>query len=79
MVVRESSWRQGIGRALLEAAIAHGRSWHGLEQIVLTVTASNLAARRLYLRAGFVPFGLEPRALKSEGRYYDKEHLILFL
>ena len=79
MVVRESSWRRGIGRALLDGVIAHGRSWQGLEQIVLTVTATNVAARQLYVSSGFVPFGVEPRALKSDGRYYDKEHLILLL
>jgi RimJ/RimL family protein N-acetyltransferase len=79
MVVREAHWGTGIGRALLDAVIAHGRTWAGLEQIVLTVTASNSAARGLYLGAGFVPFGLEPRALKVDGHYHDKEHLILLL
>jgi len=50
-----------------------------VEQVILTVTHSNEAARMLYLRAGFVSFGIEKNALKFEGRYFDKEYMMLLL
>ncbi len=48
-----------------------------LEQLVLTVTRTNEAAAKLYKSAGFVTFGLEPRAIKVDGAYFDKEHMVL--
>jgi ribosomal protein S18 acetylase RimI-like enzyme len=70
---------QRVGHLLLEQLIAEVRAIHGLEQLNLTVTHSNEAARSLYFRAGFVSFGIEKNALKSSGRYYDKEHMVLVL
>ncbi len=70
---------QRIGHSLLDGLIAEVRAVSGLEQIILTVTRSNEAARWLYLRAGFVSYGLERNALKVDGRYYDKEHMVLAL
>lgn len=68
-----------IGRKLVDAVIDAARHWQGLEQIVLTVTCSNTRARRLYLDAGFITFGIEHRAIKVAGAYFDKEHMVLFL
>ena len=68
-----------IGRKLVDAVVGEARQWPGLEQIDLTVTRSNERARRLYLDAGFVTFGIEHRAIKVAGVYYDKEHMVLFL
>lgn len=79
MVVARHHWGRGIGRALVHAVIERARAWEGVELIELTVTASNEGARGLYLAAGFVPFGVEPRALKLAGRYYAKEHMQLEL
>jgi RimJ/RimL family protein N-acetyltransferase len=68
-----------VGRLLLDRLIADVRALDGVEQLNLTVTHSNAAARALYLGAGFVSFGLERNALKTGGRYYDKEHMVLVL
>ncbi len=70
---------QQVGKLLLQRLIAEVRTIEGIEGLNLTVTHSNEAARMLYLRAGFVTFGIEPRALKHEGAYYDKEHMRLAL
>lgn len=67
---------RGTGAQLLATAIERARA-DGIEQLVLTVTASNAAARRLYARAGFVTFGVEPRALKIGDVYHAKEHMLL--
>jgi ribosomal protein S18 acetylase RimI-like enzyme len=68
-----------LGHKLLDALISHVRTLQGMEQINLSVTQSNEGARSLYLAAGFVPYGLEKRALKIGDKYYDKEYLALML
>jgi ribosomal protein S18 acetylase RimI-like enzyme len=79
MYVAPESGRRGLGRALLQAAIDHARNVAGLEQLVLTVTRNNHPAVELYRTTGFATFGVEPRAIKVAGEYFDKEHMILFL
>ena len=79
MYVAPELRRRGLARALLHAAVDYARNDGGLEQLVLTVTSTNRAAAKLYKSAGFVTFGLEPRAIKLAGEYFDKEHMILFL
>jgi RimJ/RimL family protein N-acetyltransferase len=79
MYVAPELGRRGLARGLLQAAIDYARNEAGVEQLVLTVTRSSQAAAKLYKAAGFVTFGLEPRAIKVDGEYYDKEHMILFL
>ncbi len=46
---------------------------------MLTVTQTNDAARTLYESEGFRSFGVEPRAIRVGDRYYDKNHMVLFL
>jgi GNAT superfamily N-acetyltransferase len=69
----------GLGKRLLLALIEEARRIDGLEQLLLTVTHSNDAARNLYLRAGFVSFGVEPRAIRVGESYFDKEFMWLDL
>ena len=73
MFVTPEARGAGVGRALLTALLAHVRAWPELEQLTLTVVPENAAARALYVRHGFRPAGLEPRALRDEARYYDLE------
>jgi RimJ/RimL family protein N-acetyltransferase len=47
--------------------------------VQLTVVSENEAARRLYGALGFVEYGLEKRALKQDGRYYDEVLMVKFL
>jgi RimJ/RimL family protein N-acetyltransferase len=65
---------QGVGRQLLDAVIARAAQWPGLEQLTLSVVPENVAARTLYMRRGFVTFGVAPRALAHDGRYFDLEY-----
>jgi ribosomal protein S18 acetylase RimI-like enzyme len=69
MYVRSEARGTGLAASLLQHAIAHARPL--VEEIRLTVMASNTAAKRLYSRAGFQPYGLERRALKVGDVYYD--------
>jgi len=69
---------QGIGGALVARVIAHARE-RGLRQVVLTVTAENVAARRVYERAGFAVCGREPQAVRIGTAPHDKLFMVLFL
>ncbi len=73
MFVSPEARGRGLGSALLSRVI--GRAASEVEAITASVVAGNAAAISLYLKAGFVEFGLEQRALKIESRYYD-EHLM---
>lgn len=78
MYVAPEAGGQGVGRALLDALIAHARL-NGLESLVLTVTDGNDRATRLYEAAGFRSFGVEPDAIRVAGRPYAKNHMQLKL
>lgn len=69
----------GVGRQMMTLLLDYAREIKGLEQINISVTAPQTAAMALYRSLGFVPFGLEPRALKVNGQYIDEEHLCLRL
>lgn len=79
MYVAHERARLGIGAKLVEALVAHARGCGTLDALVLTVTAGNPAAHRLYEGAGFTPFGVEPGAVRTGGRSYDKVHMICWL
>lgn len=50
-----------------------------MEQINLTVIATNTVAKRQYEKLGFHSFALEKNAIKDNGVYYDEEQMVLFL
>jgi ribosomal protein S18 acetylase RimI-like enzyme len=70
--------RAGLARRLIEAILAEARAG-GLLSVRLTVTVGNQAARRLYLGLGFVPYGLERRAVCVDGVFHDDELMALEL
>ena len=72
MIIAPAARSKGIGKALLSEFDTLVRKLPGLEQVVLSVTASNAAAVRLYEGAGFVRYGLQPRAVQVDGVYHDK-------
>jgi len=78
MYVAPEHGRRGIASALLRRVIETAKL-EGIEQLVLTVTDTNVPARTLYERAGFRSFGVEPRAIRVDDVYYDKNHMIHFL
>jgi ribosomal protein S18 acetylase RimI-like enzyme len=61
--------RTGLATALLARLMRHAAN--AVDEIRLTVGATNAEAMRLYEKAGFTAYGLERRALKVNGRYYD--------
>lgn len=67
---------RGIGRKRLDATIA--AAWRfGVERIEPTVFMSNLRARRLYEKLGFLPEGVLRRQRKVNGVYEDRLFMAL--
>ncbi len=75
MYVTQAYQQRGLGRQLVEAALAEARRHPRLKLIQLTVTAGNEAALALYQRCGFIQYGLEPLAVRVGDEYFDKIHL----
>jgi len=78
MYVAQEHAGQGVGRLLFESLLEQAQLM-GLELLVLTVTDGNDQASRLYESLGFRSFGIEPHAIKVDGRGYGKNHMFLKL
>jgi ribosomal protein S18 acetylase RimI-like enzyme len=72
MIIAPEVRSRGIGKALLKEFDTLVRKLPKLEQVILSVTASNAHAVKLYENAGFVRYGLQPRAIKIGDAYHDK-------
>jgi ribosomal protein S18 acetylase RimI-like enzyme len=70
---------QGIGRALCSALLEKIKTLPGLEQVILTVSSSQVAAKTLYRSLGFETFGVACAALKIGDQYFDEEYMVLGL
>lgn len=79
MYVRADASGKGVGRRLIQETIKRASEIAGLEQINLTVVASNAKAKHLYASEGFKSFALESRALKINGAYFDEAQMALCL
>lgn len=75
MAVDPAHRRRGAGRALVEAVLAEAGSRPGVLLVQLTVTEVNLPALRLYRACGFRTFGIEPAAIRYDGRLASLIHM----
>lgn len=69
---------QKIGQALITHTLQAAKAY-GLERVELEVFASNIGARKLYEKFGFVVEGIKPKARKLDGRYDDLVDMAIFL
>lgn len=69
----------GVGRRMLQKVLKRVAEMEGLEQVLLSVAATQSAAFRLYRTLGFEVFGCEPRALRIGDRFIDEQYLVLRL
>lgn len=67
----------GVGKKMMKMLLERGATLDGVQQILLSVTATQAAAVQLYRSLGFTSFGLEPRALKVGERFIDEEYMVL--
>jgi RimJ/RimL family protein N-acetyltransferase len=70
---------KGIGKVLVKAVIERVRTNTNIEQINLTVIASNSTAKKLYEQVHFVTFSSERNAIKWKGKYFTEDQMVLFL
>lgn len=70
MAIVDGFREQGIGQALMKAALARARE-AGLTRVELTVRERNLRAKKLYEKFGFVVEGVKRRGVRVDGRYED--------
>jgi RimJ/RimL family protein N-acetyltransferase len=79
MHIAPSHRGQGLGKLLLDSALAHARAQPGLRQLNLCVAAENDAALKLYEAAGFEVFGNEKDAMLIDGEWRDELHMARLL
>ncbi|ADC51716.1 acetyltransferase [Alkalihalophilus pseudofirmus OF4] len=79
MYVAPEQRKSGIGKALVKQAILTAKNECEMERIYLTVTSTNLPAKRLYESLGFTPYGVDQHALKIDDCYYDEDLMVLAL
>jgi RimJ/RimL family protein N-acetyltransferase len=70
------AWRgRGLATQLVECVIAYAKDHVVVLQA--TIWIDNPSARRIYHRLGFVPYGIERKALYVDGVFHDNELLAL--
>jgi ribosomal protein S18 acetylase RimI-like enzyme len=79
MYVTAAARGQGVAKAMLTQLLDRVRGYSGLEQVTLSVSVPQKAARRLYRALGFEVYGYEKHALKVGETYVDDEHMVLWL
>jgi RimJ/RimL family protein N-acetyltransferase len=70
---------QGIAKAMLIRLLDRVRDYPDLEQVTLSVSMPQEAARQLSSALGFEVYGHEKHALKVGATYVDEEHRVLWL
>jgi Acetyltransferases, including N-acetylases of ribosomal proteins len=69
---------QNVGETLLRHVLDYAFTQEGLEQVQLSVIASNKTAIKLYEKLGFKSFGVQPHYFKVEDGYLDQQFMQLF-
>lgn len=79
MYVQPSQRGSGVGLALMKAAIAAASSRPEIQSLNLTLTEGNVPALRLYRSVGFVTWGVQPKAIRTDTGLKGKVHMSLAL
>ena len=76
MYVAPEYRQRGVGRKLIDAALAHAYSLPGIVSVNLSVNAANPAAIALYEAAGFARYGVERDFMRVDGVPQDEIHMV---
>jgi RimJ/RimL family protein N-acetyltransferase len=71
--------RQGVASELLDAVLRHAAGIPGVSWVHLKVSAATPGAQRLYERAGFRVWGIEPAGARYDGQTVADYHMALCL
>lgn len=77
MYVQPQERGKAVGLALLNAAIAAASARSGILCLNLTLTEGNAPALRLYRSVGFVDWGTQPQAIRTDSGLKGKIHMSL--
>lgn len=70
---------RGVGENIMRLLVRHAKEKLKVVSINLTVESNNIFAIRLYEQFGFKKWGVEPKAMIVDGKYYDEDHMTLLL
>jgi len=79
MYVQPPQRGHGVGLALMKAAIAGASARPEIQSLNLTHTEGNVPALRLYRSVGFVTWGVQPAATRTDTGLKGKVHMSLAL
>jgi ribosomal protein S18 acetylase RimI-like enzyme len=68
---------KGIAKMLLYAALEQVRKGTDFAVISLSVNNENRSAKQVYESCGFKVYGIEPKGLYVNGRYFDLAHMTI--
>ncbi|MBY0357732.1 MAG: GNAT family N-acetyltransferase [Candidatus Obscuribacterales bacterium] len=70
---------KGIGKSLMQSAIAQATGFGDLKELLLVVGGHNKSAHGFYSACGFKTYAIEPKALRVGEDYFDDECMSLKL
>ncbi|RHW38103.1 GNAT family N-acetyltransferase [Neobacillus notoginsengisoli] len=73
MYVAPEYRRAGVGKKLLAEAIRKAKQLEGVTHLYLSVTSTNLPAKKLYESIGFTTYGIDRHALKIGGQVFSED------
>ncbi|MCL5611297.1 MAG: GNAT family N-acetyltransferase [Chloroflexi bacterium] len=71
MIGDKSAWNKGYGTEAVELILQHGFETLNLNSIYLRVHSTNLRAKRVYEKTGFILDGMMRQAVYKHGKYVD--------
>ena len=77
MYVAPEARGKGLGKSLMIELMKEAKNCDGLEQLNLTVVSENNLAKKLYKSLGFEVYGIEKKALKFNGQYFDEDLMVI--
>jgi len=79
MYVSDTRRGQGVGRGLLTALLDRVLALPDLQQVLLSVAQTQVAASKLYVSLGFESYGREPEALRIGDELIAEDYMVLRL
>lgn len=77
--VTPSARGKGCATAIIASALDVARSWPGVDSVRLSASVRSRGAIRVYERAGFKAWGLEPGYMLLNGEHVDEVHMVCML
>lgn len=70
---------RGLAAAIIARTLDVARGWPGVDSVRLSASVRSVAAIRVYERAGFKAWGLEPGFMLLDGEHIDEVHMVCML